>query len=209
MLKTTKQCTKCDKIKNLSEYYTDKTTTSGYRGGCKVCLLKESTKRKDFFLGLETVNEKAIRLQKRRDKILNETAQQRIKRLESKRVLREKTSVARLAYAREYALKNKDKRKEWAQSKNGKLSNANKAHKRRAKMLSSDDGTINISSLNNLKEQQGHKCVYCSCLLDYETPRAVHLDHVIPLTKGGIHSINNVVWSCASCNQHKSDKIIN
>lgn len=36
----------------------------------------------------------------------------------------------------------------------------------------------------------------------------VHLDHIYPISKGGIHSITNVVWSCASCNLRKSDSVI-
>ncbi len=36
-MKTTKQCTKCKTIRNLSEYQKDKNTKSGYRPTCKEC----------------------------------------------------------------------------------------------------------------------------------------------------------------------------
>ena len=46
-------------------------------------------------------------------------------------------------------------------------------------------------------------CYYCNCELDEKK----HLDHYIPLSKGGTHSIDNVVWSCASCNLKKGAKV--
>ncbi len=204
-----KTCTKCKQTKELSEFNTDKTTTSGYRGGCKICLAIACKIRKEIKISNETQLEKEIRLQKRRDKIINETPTQRDARLQSKRELRNRTVNARLEYSRKYTKENKDKIKEWAQYERGKLSNAKKAHKRRVKMLDTDDKTITIDSLEALREQQGHKCVYCACNLDYKRNRAVHLDHIKPLSKGGTHTLDNVQWLCSICNQHKSANIIN
>lgn len=35
-----------------------------------------------------------------------------------------------------------------------------------------------------------------------------HLDHIIPLSKGGKHAYENVAVSCPSCNLKKHDKIL-
>ena len=41
--------------------------------------------------------------------------------------------------------------------------------------------------------RQNGECFWCSCKLD-----KYHIDHVIPLIKGGRHSIGNIVASCQS-----------
>jgi 5-methylcytosine-specific restriction endonuclease McrA len=45
-----------------------------------------------------------------------------------------------------------------------------------------------------------HACQYCG------STRHLTLDHVIPLSKGGKHSWDNVVTACERCNQSKSDR---
>jgi 5-methylcytosine-specific restriction endonuclease McrA len=36
-------------------------------------------------------------------------------------------------------------------------------------------------------------------------PGRMHLDHVVPWSQGGTHSVENLVVSCAKCNLAKSD----
>lgn len=96
----------------------------------------------------------------------------------------------------------------YSKSENGKLGTLNSQGKRRERIYSSNDGTITREALKALKEKQNHKCYYCNCILDYTTLRQVHLDHVIPLSKGGTHTIGNVVWACCSCNSSKSNKLL-
>ena len=45
-----------------------------------------------------------------------------------------------------------------------------------------------------------HSCQYCG------STKHLTLDHVIPLSKGGKHSWDNVVTACESCNNSKSDR---
>ena len=48
----------------------------------------------------------------------------------------------------------------------------------------------------------GRRCVYCATPLDFETAT---LDHVHPLSHGGVHHPANVVLACIRCNQLKAD----
>ena len=48
-------------------------------------------------------------------------------------------------------------------------------------------------------QRDGYKCVYC------ERP-AKDIDHVLPITKGGMHHILNMVACCKSCNSSKGDR---
>ena len=50
----------------------------------------------------------------------------------------------------------------------------------------------------------GRRCVYCATALDFETAT---LDHVYPLSHGGVHHPGNVVLACVRCNQLKSDSL--
>ena len=107
----------------------------------------------------------------------------------------------------------KQRRKEYGlvyhKTSSGKLSSIRNAHKRRALKLSQDDGTVTAQALEELKELQEHKCYYCNTQLDYGKTKAVHLDHYVPLSEGGLHSITNVVWSCGPCNWSKGNTMPN
>jgi HNH endonuclease len=67
----------------------------------------------------------------------------------------------------------------------------------------SSERTRHISSLVKRKTwaKDGGKCVYCSAkeYLEY--------DHIIPFSKGGSNSENNIQLLCRNCNLAKSDRI--
>lgn len=46
-------------------------------------------------------------------------------------------------------------------------------------------------------------CAYCQQPLDDDA----HLDHVMPLSKGGTHSADNLVMACGPCNRAKRDTL--
>ena len=108
-----------------------------------------------------------------------------------------------------YQEKNKDKidkyKKEWAASKDGKISKKVSNHTRNSKIRITNDKTINKKSLEDLLLKQDNKCYYCESELDFNIKFEVHLDHYIPIAKGGPHSIENVVFSCKTCNLKKRD----
>jgi HNH endonuclease len=46
------------------------------------------------------------------------------------------------------------------------------------------------------------RCRYCG-----HRARPIHLDHVVPVSKGGGDEISNLVVACVSCNYRKADQI--
>jgi len=48
--------------------------------------------------------------------------------------------------------------------------------------------------------RDAHTCQYCG------SKKRLTLDHVMPRSKGGQHSWNNVVAACAPCNSYKADR---
>ncbi len=49
--------------------------------------------------------------------------------------------------------------------------------------------------------RDGHRCQYCN-------RAAENLDHVVPRSRGGPHSWDNVVASCRACNSRKEDRFL-
>lgn len=52
------------------------------------------------------------------------------------------------------------------------------------------------------RERDGVNCFYCGI----ETGNDWHCDHVIPRSKGGENTLDNVVVSCPACNHSKRDR---
>jgi 5-methylcytosine-specific restriction endonuclease McrA len=51
-------------------------------------------------------------------------------------------------------------------------------------------------------QRDNHTCQYCG------SRKHLTLDHVIPRSKGGQHTWENVVTACAPCNGRKSDRLL-
>lgn len=66
---------------------------------------------------------------------------------------------------------------------------------------------INLAGITQwmkvVKEKPVANCYYCQ--KDFPTAN-VHFDHIIPLSKGGAHSVANLCVACSACNLSKSNK---
>jgi 5-methylcytosine-specific restriction endonuclease McrA len=100
-------------------------------------------------------------------------------------LLSEKEKQANRLYARKWNAANKDKRS---------LSTA----MRRAAKKNNGIFTVAPSEIGKL---QKNPCFYCG------SPGG-EIDHVIPLSKGGRHSIGNLVGCCRTCNSSKNNLFI-
>ena len=49
-------------------------------------------------------------------------------------------------------------------------------------------------------ERDGYRCVYCGCT---EEEMTLCVDHVIPLSQGGLTTDENLTTACAPCNNDK------
>ena len=69
---------------------------------------------------------------------------------------------------------------------------------------------IPTSVRERVYERDEYVCQYCGiwCYESYvQNPRAVVIDHAIPVAIGGNNDIDNLITSCRKCNGIKSDKI--
>ncbi len=62
------------------------------------------------------------------------------------------------------------------------------------------NGNLSVKDAQSLFKQT--ECFYC------REKTKLTLDHVVPLAKGGAHSIGNLVMACRSCNSSKNDKLL-
>ena len=92
-------------------------------------------------------------------------------------------------YTREYYKKNKEVYKAIG-------------HRRRAALLKAKGGNITKTEIINMLKEQGFKCLECSI----DVSERYHLDHIMPLSKGGNNSLENIQILCPSCNCSKGAK---
>lgn len=64
--------------------------------------------------------------------------------------------------------------------------------------------TVNYSR-KMIYERDMYICQYCSAKL---TNKNISLDHVIPISKGGKNTFENLVTSCKKCNHRKGPKLM-
>ncbi|NDC49489.1 MAG: hypothetical protein EBZ61_10505 [Micrococcales bacterium] len=65
-------------------------------------------------------------------------------------------------------------------------------------------------TFDDLIMRDGPLCQICGELMDWQTGRhreRVSLDHIIPISKGGSHTMDNVRLVHLSCNSKKSDRL--
>lgn len=80
-------------------------------------------------------------------------------------------------------------------------------HARRRSLLK--DGPFDVINRRAVwGRDEGHCRIKLVCDGVFVPFDEMHLDHVIPVSKGGTHTWSNVQTGCASCNQVKSNSIL-
>ena len=66
-------------------------------------------------------------------------------------------------------------------------------------------GSVGVASREwrRLVRRYRHSCAYCG-----GNQGGIHMDHVIPLSRGGRHAIGNVLPACQACNLSKGAKLV-
>jgi hypothetical protein len=90
-------------------------------------------------------------------------------------------------------------RRKWYQENPDKV--RAKTQRRRAAKLNVAINDFTAAQWRLLKDHYGHRCVYCD-----KKPKRLTVDHITPLSKGGNHTMANIVPACGSCNYRKRDR---
>jgi 5-methylcytosine-specific restriction endonuclease McrA len=62
--------------------------------------------------------------------------------------------------------------------------------------------TLTFNEWEDILKNFEYECVYCG------RKEKITLDHLVPITKGGDHTKDNVVPACLSCNASKNNKLL-
>lgn len=88
------------------------------------------------------------------------------------------------AYARRYRRADRERQRVYMERKRARKAGA--------------PGEISPDEWQQLLEQHNHSCAYCGI-----TDVDLEMDHVVPLSRGGHNSADNIVPACANCNRSK------
>lgn len=219
-----KVCKKCGIDKILTDYSPDKRASDGRQGRCRSCCTAAHKERywKD--------PEKA-RAQKRNDRVVNPEKYKQYSKASRERnadkvAARKKEYYKkkrkdpvwqaeqawkyaqkrqeRLAYLREYSERNSEsivaRARQWKiDNPERAAASARNSAAKRNKAIS--DG-IDVETFAEWTSAQIKECYWCgvSC------GEGFHVDHYVPLIRGGKHALDNLVISCAPCNLKKNAK---
>ena len=171
-------CSQCHVEKELNEFYAvKKKIGEKLSKKCKICIKNNS---KDYYNNHKDKTIANTKKYKKEQKDNNTAVY--IKSLETNRIRQEK----------------------YQKTNSGKMVNKTAAHNRRTAYK---DGSVTTEALKQLLIKQDNKCYICKNELDHITPRQAHIDHIVPLSKGGSHVLSNIAWACANCNLKKANKL--
>ena len=134
---------------------------------------------------------------------------------ENKRRWRKEKREKHLAWQREYRERNREKLREWHREAARKNPEKFAAYSRKKRALKQSNNH-KYYSVDEVLEVYGTKCHICQEEIDLSAPRltgvegwqySLHIDHLIPISKGGDDNIDNVRPAHAICNLQKGDRI--
>lgn len=187
-----KICTNCKEGKPLEAFSKDSQKKDGLRSSCRECKKvydkkyveenKESKYAANYAYTASHRKEKAVYDKHRRDEFGDEIRREKRRYYHSGgKEVGDVWKKANKKLVRVYASKGAAKRRTL-------LVDSNLSHKEVLYWLESQDPV----------------CTYCgTCCKEY-----YEIDHVIPLSRGGSHSLGNLAVSCLSCNRSKKDKLL-
>lgn len=171
-----KKCTGCNIEKPKSFFVKRKDRPSGITSLCLECNRKRG--RKNYYENRE----------KEIERVKNYWEKNRDKRNELSQRFRDNNPGYYTKYFREYDKKRRNYKKQME-------------YKRRAR-AKNQLGNVSDDIVDVLYAEQSGRCRYCHMFLR----DSFHLEHKIPLSRGGLHDDENLCLSCPSCNLSKGVK---
>ena len=188
-----KACSKCGQTKTINDFYKEPRSKDGFVSKCKACSNEISRIYK-----LRN-REKLREYQKRR----YQRDSKKIKAYQKTRyandvTFRENQNKAYKKWVIENREQDNTRKRLWAQ--NNPQARQAKDAARRQRQNNAKSFVVFASEITKLRSGS---CFYCGLQEGLMT-----IDHIVPLARGGSHSIGNLVGACKSCNSSKGAKTI-
>ena len=200
-----KVCTKCGEAKPATtEFFAlSSRNSSGFQSACKKCnnawYAANKEKRQDYNRAYRESNRAKATERMRMWRSKNrerELAREKKRREQKPELFAEKARRYNLAHKEE----NAERRRRYV-AMNREMVRARNQRRRTRKM--SAEGTHTGTDIQAQYERQRGKCYYCG----KKVGKNYHVDHVVPLSRGGTNDPDNLVIACPSCNTSKCDKL--
>lgn len=185
-----KRCWKCKKTLAIELFGSNRSRPDGKNVTCRECVRAISKARSAYHDQWRAKNPEKFNAGCRRWAEANKSRSKEIKDA-SYQKHREK----RLESKRTYYLNNKEKYRAWDKLVDPNIRRGVK-NRRRARI--EGNGFVKYNPAE-IFARDGHSCIYC------DAP-ALHLDHLIPIARGGPDTPDNVAAACARCNKRKGKK---
>lgn len=209
IIEQSQKCTKCGEEypATLEYWHRDNARKDGLRCYCKFCV--REAHQHWYKTNFEKVRNKARHWYKTNSERARENGRRWRKANPEK--IREKVKH----YQKIHPDRIREKNKRWYKAnlkkarENGRRrykANSEKAlvknHKRRARKQQAG-GSFSNKDIQLMMINQRGRCWYCQC----DIRDGYHIDHRIPLSRGGTNDPSNLVLACASCNLSKHNKL--
>jgi 5-methylcytosine-specific restriction endonuclease McrA len=198
----TKACYICAReLPATSEFFTrDKTREDGLHPYCKTCRNEKRSKErhsnpnaqeKDRERARQWFYENRERARAKTKELYHANREERIKQTRQWREQNPERYRANNAnrYPKYYT-EHREEYRAWVRNR--------RARQRQA------PGKHTPADIEHLYDQQQGKCAYCQCSLQ----NGYHVDHIVPLARGGSNDPSNLALACASCNKSKGDRLL-
>ncbi len=216
-----KTCTKCGCIKPATNSFFSKHKLGrfGLRSVCKVCTRcdwhstpEQNTERRRRYLA---ANKEAVAERKRLYRQKNKERLRKKDRLyylanrekfaEHNRRYREANKEALAEYNRLYHQANKEAKAEYYRRWRTENQDKRRVHELKRQALKRDgEGFEDVADMWQMYEDQGGLCAYCEEPLFGD----FHIDHMVPLSRGGADDWTNYAIACPTCNLRKHAKTL-
>lgn len=214
-----KSCSKCKQSKPLNAFQKDKSKKDGLQVVCKICRAERQKvfyeSNKDSFNKKQKIY-RELNAQKLREHSKNyyeknkekESARKKAFYLDNKQIIDERNKQYNATNKNKVKMRSViyyQKNKEKINERNAEYIKANPEKSRNLAMIRRSrklaNGTFKILKKELIKIYNS-PCFYCGSFSN------ITADHIIPVSKGGRHSVGNLISACKSCNSSKHNKLL-
>lgn len=218
-----KKCSKCKEDRHVSCFTKDKRNNDGFQSQCELCRkeLKDRWKNKNrekynasnraYYQKIKDKHLQRTRdwklrnrdwyLEQQREYAKQRYAENREEEIRKSLLYRQNNYEKYIAYQRRWSAENKNYFRQWREENNDKRREY--LSRRRSKQSENSVGSV---SYEKILQGWGFICHICN--REIENRSDLHFDHVIPISKGGAHSEENIRPAHSRCNIRKGSKLV-